>query len=419
MGTDRRDFLKASATLVAGAATGCAGTQVDSGALRKSADALLQGGVQAGDVPGVAAAVTTAGETVYESAFGVRVLGQAAAMTPDTVCWIASMTKPVVGCAAMQLVEQGKLDLDAPAAKVIPELATFQVIDGWEANGQVRTRPAKVQMTLRHLLTHTSGFVYDIWNQDMARFVKTTNLPRAGSGRNAALRTPLAFDPGTRWEYGIGIDWAGKMVEAVSGMRLGAYLTKNILGPLGMDSTAFRITPDMRARLAKVHARGADGKLTVSGFEVPQDPEFEPGGGGLYSTVQDYQRFVRMIMNGGRGNGNQVVSSRTVDLMTHNAMGPLRVNLLPSFNPALSRDAEFFPGSPKSWGLSFMINEEPVPGGRSAGSLAWAGLANTYFWIDPKKNIAGVYMTQILPFVDVKSAPLFFEFEKTVYRALA
>jgi len=299
---------------------------------------------------------------------------------------------------------------------VIPELATFQVIDGWEANGQVRTRPAKVQMTLRHLLTHTSGFVYDIWNQDMARFVKTTNLPRAGSGRNVALRTPLAFDPGTRWEYGIGIDWAGKMIEAVSGMRLGAYLTKNILAPLGMDSTAFRITPEMRARLAKVHARGADGKLTVTGFEVPQDPEFEPGGGGLYSTVQDYQRFMRMVLNGGRGNGNQIVSAKTVDLMTHNAMGPLRVNLLPSFNQALSRDAEFFPGSPKSWGLSFMINEEPVPGGRSAGSVAWAGLPNTYFWIDPKKNLAGVYMTQILPFVDPKSVTLFFEFEKTVYR---
>jgi len=127
---------------------------------------------------------------------------------------------------------------------------------------------------------------------------------------------------------------------------------------------------------------------------------------------------MRMVMNDGRANGNQIVSARTVELMAHNAMGPLRVNMLPSFNPALSRDAEFFPGSPKSWGLTFMINEETTPTGRSAGSLAWAGLANTYFWIDPKKNVAGVYMTQILPFVDVKSAPLFFEFEKTVYRTL-
>jgi CubicO group peptidase (beta-lactamase class C family) len=393
--------------------------QRDSAALRSNADALLRNAVQSGDVPGVVAAVTTSGEALYEAAFGERVLGQGVAMTLDTVTWIASMTKPIVGTAAMQLVEQGKLELDAPAAKVIPELATFQVIDGWDANGQVRTRPARRQMTLRHLLTHTSGFVYDIWNADMARFVKTTNLPRAGSGRNAALRTPLAFDPGERWEYGIGIDWTGKMIEAVSGMRLGAYLKQNILDPLGMASTAFKITPDMRARLAKVHARAADGKLAVSAFEVPQDPEFEPGGGGLYSTAQDYQRFMRMIMNGGRGNGNQVVSARTVELMSQNAIGALRVNMLPSFNPALSRNAEFFPGTPKSWGLSFMINEETAPTGRSAGSLAWGGLANTYFWIDAKKNLSGVYLTQILPFADVKSLPLFLAFEKTVYQTVA
>ena len=418
MSFDRRTFLKTGATLLAGSAAGCASTQGNSDALRASADALLREGVQSGDLPGAVAAVTTRSGTIYEAAFGQRVLGQGPAMSLDTVMWIASMTKPVVGTAAMQLVEQGKLELDAPAAKVIPELANFQVIDGWEANGRVRTRPAKRAMTLRHLLTHTSGFVYDIWNADMARFVKTTNLPRAGSGRNIALQTPLAFDPGERWEYGIGIDWAGKMIEAVSGMRLGAYLTKNILEPLGMTSTAFKITPDMRARLAKVHARGADGKLTVTAFEVPQDPEFESGGGGLYSTAQDYQRFIRMIMNDGRGNGNQVVRPQTVEMMSRNAMGPLRVNLLPSFNPALSRDAEFFPGSPKSWGLSFMINEETAPTGRSPGSLAWAGLANTYFWIDRKKNVGGVWMTQILPFVDAKALSQFLAFEKAVYQTV-
>jgi methyl acetate hydrolase len=416
---NRRSFLKTSATLLAGSAVGCASAQRNTSALRNDADALLRRGVQSGEIPGVVAAVTDRAETFYEASFGERVLGQGVAMTPDTVVWIASMTKPVVGTAAMQLVEQGKMELDAPAAKIIPELATFQVIDGWDANGQVRTRPAKRQMTLRHLLTHTSGFVYDIWNADMARFVKATNLPRAGSGRNVALRTPLAFDPGERWEYGIGIDWVGKMVEAVSGMRLGAYLRQQILDPLGMTSTAFKITPEMRARLAKVHARGADGKLTVTAFEVPQDPEFEPGGGGLYSTAQDYQRFMRMIMNAGRGNGNQVVSPATIELMARNAMGPLRVNMLPSFNPALSRNAEFFPGSPKSWGLTFMINEETAATGRSAGSLSWAGLANTYFWIDRKKNVGGVYLTQILPFVDVKSLPLFLDFERTVYQSIA
>lgn len=389
-------------------------------ALRLEAvDALLRGAVEAGDVPGVVAAVTTRETSVYEAAFGRRALGEAAAMDFDTVCWLASMTKPLVGAAAMQLVEQGRLELDAPAAKVIPELAAFQVMDGWDAGGELRLRPPQGQMTLRHLLTHTSGFIYDTWNPDMARYTRLRNLPRAGSGQDIALRIPLAFDPGTRWEYGIGIDWAGKMVEAASGMRLGAFLKKNIFDPLGMQSTAFRITPDMRSRLAKLHDRAEDGSLVPGTFEVPQDPEFEPGGGGLYSCAGDYLRFMRMMLNGGAGNGNRVLQPRTVALMSRNAMGGTRVAMLRSYNPALSRDAEFFPGTPKSWGLSFMINEETAPTGRSAGSLAWAGLGNTYFWIDPKEGVAGVFLTQILPFVDLKAYPLFLEFETAVYRSLA
>jgi len=382
-------------------------------------DALLRGAVDAGVIPGVVAAVASSEDTIYEAAFGRRVLGDAAAMSFDTVCWLASMTKPLVGTAAMQLVERGRLELDAPAAKVIPELSAFHVMDGWDARGEPRLRPPKRAMTLRHLLTHTSGFVYDTWNADMARYARLRSLPRAGSGQNIALRIPLAFGPGERWEYGIGIDWAGKMVEAASGMRLGAYLKQNLFEPLGMHSTAFRITPDMRTRLAKVHNRAKDGSLVPGSFEVPQEPEFEPGGGGLYSCAGDYLRFMRMILNRGAGNGNRVLRPETVDLMSRNSMGNLRVAMLRSHNPLLSRDAEFFPGLPKTWGLTFMINEEKAPTGRSAGSLAWAGLSNCYFWIDPKKDLAGVYLTQILPFIDVKSFPLFLEFETAVYRSLA
>ena len=425
MGIDRRTFINSSATLMAGAAAGCASTGGGGSggparaAFRQSADALLRGAVAAGDVPGVVAAVTSASDTIYEGAAGVRVQGQGAAMSQDTVMWIASMTKPVVGAAAMQLVEQGRMALDDPAAKIIPELGGFRVLTGWDATGRPITRPPKTQITLRNLLTHSAGFVYDIWNPEMARFHKTMDVPRAGSGRNIALRIPLAFDPGERWEYGINIDWAGKMIEAVSGMRLGQYIDRNIAAPLGMSSTAFRITPEMRARLAKVHQRGSDGKFTVTAVEVPQDPEFEPGGGGIYSTASDYQRFIRMILNGGKGNGNQVLRPETVALMSKNAMGSLRVRMLPTQNPALSLDAEFFPGTPKTWGLSFMINEQTAPTGRSAGSLAWAGLANTYFWIDPVKNIGGVTMMQTLPFVDQRSLALFTAFEKSVYAAYA
>jgi CubicO group peptidase (beta-lactamase class C family) len=243
-------------------------------------------------------------------------------------------------------------------------------------------------------------------------------VPGIISCQNAALRTPLLFDPGERWDYGINIDWAGKMVEAVSGKRLGDYLQENLFNPLGMDSTAFKITPEMRARLAKIHQRGADGAFTPTDIEIPQEPEFEMGGGGLYSTAGDYLKFVRMILNRGKGNGNQVLRPETVDLMSRNAMGNIKVTMLKTAIPPLTNDAEFFPGMPKIWGLSFMINEQTAPTGRSAGSLAWAGLANSYFWIDRRKGVGGVYLTQVLPFADEKALPLYYAFEKSVYQSL-
>lgn len=378
-------------------------------------DTLLANAVAAGDAPGVVAAVTSAEESIYEGAAGLRVHGQPECVDADTVMWIASMTKPVVGVAAMQLVEQGRMALDEPAARIVPELGEFKVLAGWDASGQPLLRPPKTAITLRKLLTHSAGFVYDTWNPDMARYYKTMKLPRTGSGKNAAFRAPLAFDPGERWEYGINIDWAGQMVEAVSGMRLSQYVATHIAAPLGMASTAFRITPEMRSRMAKVHQRGTDGTLAVTAFEIEQDPEFDPGGGGLYSTASDYQRFMRMILNEGRGNGNQILRPETVARMSQNAMGHLRVRLLPTQSPALSEDAEFFPGTPKTWGLSFMINEATAPTGRSAGSLAWAGLANTYFWIDPQRKIGGLIMMQVLPFVDRRALAVFTAFEKAVY----
>jgi CubicO group peptidase (beta-lactamase class C family) len=316
----------------------------------------------------------------------------------------------------MQLVEQGKLDLDAPAAKVVPDIAAAQVLDGFGADGQPRTRAPKRPITLRHLLTHTAGFGYEIWNGDVGRYQTAKNIPGIITCLNAALTTPLLFDPGDKWYYGIGIDWAGKMVEAVSGQRLGAYLQKNVLGPLGMTSTAFKMTPAMRERLAKIHQRGGDDKLTaLMDLEIPQEPEFDMGGGGLYSTAGDYLKFVRMILNRGRANGAQVLKPETVDLMSRNAMGEARVSLLKTVAPDLSNDAEFFPGLEKTWGLSFQINAAKAPTGRPAGGLMWAGLANSYFWIDPATGIGGVYLTQILPFADKKSLPLYYEFERAFY----
>ncbi|HKX09420.1 MAG TPA: serine hydrolase domain-containing protein, partial [Stellaceae bacterium] len=266
-------------------------------------------------------------------------------------------------------------------------------------------------------LTHTAGFGYEVWDADLIRYVKASGTPSTATAKLASLRLPLVFDPGDRWEYGINLDWVGKMVEAVSGQKLGTYLSENVRGPLGMRDTAFRITPAMRRRLAKIHQRGEDGKLSPTDIELPQEPEFEMGGGGLHGTAPDYLRFVRMILNRGRAGDAQVLRPETVDLMSRNAMGDARVTLLRTAAPALSNDAEFFPGMAKSWGLSFMINNEAAPTGRSAGSLAWAGLANTYYWIDPVRGVGGVYATQVLPFADRKAVSLFFEFEKAIYRA--
>jgi methyl acetate hydrolase len=386
-------------------------------ASRKSRiDAVLRRAVEAGDVPGVVAMATDRQSVIYEGAFGKRVLGQPEPMTTDTVAWIASMTKAITGAGAMQLVEQGKLDLDAPAAKIVPAIGAAQVLEGFDAGGQPRTRAPRRPITLRHLLTHTAGFGYDIWNADLAKYQEAKGVPGVISCQNAALTTPLLFDPGDRWYYGINIDWAGKMVEAVSGQKLGAYLQKNIFDPLGMTSTAFKITPDMRARIAKIHQRGDNDALEPQlELEIPQEPEFEMGGGGLYSTARDYLQFVRMILNRGKAGGAQVLKPETVDLMSRNNMGDSRVTLLTTAAPPLSNDAEFFPGVSKSWGLSFQINEEKAPTGRPAGGLMWAGLANSYYWIDPSTGIGGVYLTQILPFADKKSLPLYYDFESAFY----
>ena len=379
----------------------------------------LRSAVERGDVPGVVAMATTRGEVVYESAFGRRALPDGAAMTTDTVFWIASMTKAITSMAAMQLVEQGKLKIDQPISDVLPELSAPQVLDGFDASGEPKLRSANRQITLRHLLTHTSGFVYDIWNAEMGRYMETKSIPGIISCQNAALGLPLVFDPGNRWDYGIGIDWAGKAVERVSGQKLGDYFDEHLFGPIGMPDTAFKLTDERRARLAGMHARGEDGTLAPMEFEVPQEPEFHMGGGGLYGTASDYLAFQRVILNDGRANGRSVLKPETFRLMITNAIGDLNVQPLKTAMPQFSNDAEFFPGMTKKWSLGFMISTEPVPGGRSAGSLAWAGLGNTYFWIDPGKGIAGVILMQLLPFADPKALSVLDDFEKAMYAQLA
>lgn len=381
-------------------------------------DRVLAAAIDRGDVPGAVAMAATADGMLYEGAFGRRAVPDGAAMTADSVFWIASMTKAITSTAAMQLVEQGRLSLDGPIAELLPELAAPQVLEGFDAAGEPRLRPAARPITLRHLLTHTAGFVYDIWNPEMGRYMEKRGIPGIISCQNAALGLPLVFDPGTRWDYGINIDWAGKAVERVSGKKLGEYFAEHLFGPLGMRDTGFKLTPERRTRLVGMHARGEDGALSAIPFEIPQEPEFEMGGGGLYGTAADYLAFERLFLNEGRAAGGRVLRPETVRLMRENAMGELEVRRLKTALPAYSHDAEFFPGMVKKWGLGFMISTAAVPGGRSAGSLAWAGLGNTYFWIDPARGVAAIILMQLIPFADPKALGLLDGFERAVYAAL-
>ncbi len=383
-------------------------------------DQVLRKGIDAGDVPGIVAMAATRDGPVYEGAFGKRALPEGPAMTADSVFWIASMTKAITTTAAMQLVERGKLALDSPISPVLPELKSPKVLEGFDPSGEPRLRAAKRPITLRHLVTHTAGFGYDIWSPDLLRYEEKKGIPSITTCENLALTTPLTFDPGEKWDYGINIDWVGKAVERVSGQPLGDYFRDNLFAPLGMTDTAFKIGAEQRKRLVGMHTRGADGALAPMPFEIPQEPEFQMGGGGLYGTASDYLAFTQMFLNDGRAaDGTQVLKPETVKQAGQNQMGDVNVRGLKTAIPPYSNDAEFFPGMVKKWGLGFMINTERVAGGRSAGSLTWPGLGNTYFWIDPAKGIAGVILMQLVPFADAKALALYAKFESAVYTSLA
>jgi len=381
-------------------------------------DQVLGSAADAREVPGVVAMAATGSEIIYQGAFGKRAIDEPSAMTLDSVFWLASMTKAITSVAAMQLIERGKLGLEVPLGRLLPELAAPQVLEGFDANGKPKVRPARYPITLRHLMTHTAGYGYGTWNAMLAQYMTHTGIPATRSCLNKSLLMPLAFDPGERWEYGINTDWLGKVIEVASGERLDDYLEEHILGPLGMIDTAFRIGAAQRQRLVGMHQRVADSSLTRIPFEIEQEPEFHMGGGGLYGTAPDYIRFVRMLLNGGELDGCRVLKAETARLMGENHMGDLVMNKLPTTNPQVSNEFDPWPDQDKKWGLGFMMNTQPTPEGRSPGSLAWAGLANTYFWVDRSRDVAGVIMMQLLPFIDAKAIDLFNLFERGVYASL-
>ena len=426
----RRSLLKGAATFMAlPAVTGlgsgqalAAGGMTGAPRLHKAAfgsiDRALQRAVDARQVAGVVALGANDKGVIYEGAFGQRDAARGPAMSLDTVFWLLSMTKAVTATACMQLVEQGKLQLDEPVGKLLPELASPKVLEGFDASGAPRLRPARRPITLRHLLTHTSGLTYSNWSDKLPQYEKFTGQADIAESKNGAFAAPLEFDPGERWQYGIGMDAVGKIVEAVSDQSLEIYFRENIFAPLGMTDTGFLISSAQRRRTATTYSRQADGSLQPLPFEMPQRPEFFSGGGGLFGTPRDYMAFLQMLVRGGTFRGARILKPETVAAMRQNQIGDLNVNPLKTSAAMWSNDADLFPGMPQKWGLSFDINTRPGPNGRSAGSISWAGLLNCYYWVDPVKRVTGTVFTQVLPFYDPAVVKLYGDFERGLYDGL-
>jgi CubicO group peptidase (beta-lactamase class C family) len=369
-------------------------------------------------VPGLVALATTRDGTIYEGAFGVRDLASGAKMTVDTVFRLASMTKALTSVAAMQLVEAGRLSLDAPVREVLPALATPFVLTGFDAAGQPQTRRTSVPITLRQLLTHSAGYGYNTWNPLVKRWLDVTGAPRLPTNDAELAAYPLVFDPGTRWQYSIATDLVGRAVEAAGGQTLDAYWRDHVFAPLGMVDTGVTLSEAQRARAVRSHVRRPDGSLVPDDQPIGSGPAWCLGGGALAGTARDYGAFLRMMLNGGVHDGTRVLRAETVAEMSRNQIGALDVETLHSVMPDRSNDVDVFPGMQQKWGLGFLINTQAGPAGRSAGSLAWAGLFNTYYWIDPTRGVAGLVLTQILPFMDAGTLAALAAFERAVYASL-
>ena len=388
--------------------------------LRNACDGILQRvTIDKPRVPGVVAMVTDHTANIYEGVSGLRSLSTNNSMTADTVFAIFSTTKAITGTAIMQCVEDGKLDLDAPARKYAPDIGKIQVLDGFDAGGKPKLRAPKRDITTRMLMLHTAGFGYDIFNTNYNVLAQEHGQPSVITASKAALMTPLLFDPGDKWEYGSNLDWCGQIVEGIRGKRLGEVMKERIFQPLGMEDIAFSLTPSMRSRLAVIHQREGDGSLTpLPDLQLPPDPEVHMGGHGLYASIGEYMKFMRMWLNDGAGPHGRVLKAETVQAAVRNGLqAHQKVVMLPGVIASLSNDAEFFPGLKKSWSYSFMVNDEEAPTGRPAGAIGWAGLANTFFWIDRKNGLGGYWATQILPFGDPTSFAGYLDFETATYAA--
>lgn len=374
-----------------------------------------------GGVPGVVAMATDRGANFFEGAAGTRQLGAELPMTTDAVFAIFSTTKAITTVTAMQLIEEGRLSLADPVRRYVPEIAELQVLDGFEPDGQPRTRAPKRDITIGDLMLHTSGLCYEFFSHDDLKYRNARQTPTVVSSSFASIRTVMLHEPGARWTYGVNIDWLGLVVERLRGQRLGEVMRQRVFEPLGMVDIGFTMTDSMKSRRVTIHDRAADGKLTpLPELVLPDPPEMDMGGHGLYATVGEYMKFIRMLLNDGAGPNGRVLRAETVDAMWQDGLAPLGLASggWTTSIPSLSNSGDFFPGSDKGWSYSFMVNREKTPSGRPAGQQMWTGLANSFFWIDRQTGVGGYWASQILPFQDCAAYPAFVEFETAVYHHL-
>ncbi len=379
-------------------------------------DEVLVAAVDSGAVPGVVAMAANDDGVIYAGAAGLREVGAADQITPETMMRIASMTKMVTATAALQLIERGELDLDAPVDSYLPEFASVQVLDGFEGDSPI-VRAPKTTATVRNLVTHTTGLGYDFWNANIDRWQQVTGTANLLAGTREMLTAPMTFDPGTRYQYGINYDWLGLVVQAVSGQPLDEYFAQHITGPLGMTNTTARMTAEQRANSTPVHVRGEDGAWIATDIDWPQQPAFWGGGHFLYSTPQDFLAFQRMLLGGGALGDVRILRAETVEQAFTNQIGELDFPPeIPTALPALSCDVNLGPNL--KWGYGLLLNEAQHPGMRAVGSGSWAGLFNTHFWVDPASRVTGAIYAQTLPFADPPALQLYVDFEQALYASL-
>ncbi|MGO4442214.1 serine hydrolase domain-containing protein [Mycobacterium sp. 2YAF39] len=373
-------------------------------------DDLLNGVTADGSLHGIAATIVNRDGVLYEGAAGDA--------GPDTMFRNASMTKAVATTAALQLVEEGRLDLDATAASIVPEFGELQVLDGFDG-GEPVLRAPKTQATVRQLMNHTSGCGYHFLNEKLFKYCTDYGWPDVLSGKKQSISAPLVHDPGTVWEYGVSTDWLGQVVEAVSGQTLGDYLAENVYGPLGMTDSTFAPSDAQRARLLPTLSRAPDGSLAPTEIDLDVEQEWDAAGHGSYGTIADYGRFVRAWVNGGELDGRRILKEETVELALRDHLdGAPLPKKLASTVPELANPVELL-DVPQGWGLGFHVYLIDLPGMRSAGSGDWSGLFNTFYWIDRAAGIGAVIGTQLLPFFDLKMVETILGFEAAVYAELA